>query len=99
MLVEELPMNLHPPIKRMSNLKMLQIMDMMKVRMRYIKDIKNHTYFFTPPDYNTELGQKFIRKLKKPPMINKQILADLHQLMKNIPEAEFNALTLNKACS
>ena len=99
MLVEELPMNLHPPIKRMSNLKMLQIMDMMKVRMRYIKDIKNHTYFFTPPDYNTELGRKFIRKLKKPPMINKQILADLHQLMKNIPEAEFNALTLNKACS
>jgi len=35
-------------------------MDMMKVRIRYFKDIKNHAYFFTQPTYETELGQKFL---------------------------------------
>jgi len=43
---------------------MLKVLDMMKVRMRYIKDIKNHAYFFTRPDYATDLGRKFITKLK-----------------------------------
>ena len=71
MLLEEMPENSHSQIKRMSSQKMLKVMDMMKIRMRYIKDIRNHTYFFTMPDYNTELGQKFIRKLKKPPLTNK----------------------------
>ena len=50
---------------------MIKIMDMMKVRMRFIKDIRNHAYFFTVPDYDTELGQKFIRKLKQPALTNK----------------------------
>ena len=40
-------------------------MDMMKIRMRYIKDIKNHAYFFTDPDYETDLGRRFIVKLAK----------------------------------
>ena len=70
---------------------MLKIMDMMKVRMRYMKDIKNHAYFLTAPDYETDLGNKFIRKLKKPALTNKQILNDLHDIMKNIPEDKFTA--------
>ena len=43
---------------------MLKIMDMMKIRMRYQRDIKNHAYLFALPDYQTDLGRKFITKLK-----------------------------------
>jgi hypothetical protein len=43
----------------MQDRLMLKVMDMMKVRLRYLHDIKNHTYLFTEPDYDTELGQKF----------------------------------------
>ena len=56
MLLEEMPDNLHSSIKRLQDSRMLKIMDMMKVRMRFIKDIRNHAYFFTTPDYNTDLG-------------------------------------------
>ena len=64
MLVDEMPMRLHPSIKKMSDSKMLKVMDMMKIRMRFIKDIKNHAYLFELPDYETELGKGFITKLK-----------------------------------
>ena len=64
MLLEEMPESLHSSIKRLSDSRTIKVMDMMKVRMRFIRDIRNHAYFFTSPDYETELGQKFIRKLK-----------------------------------
>ena len=60
-----MPKSLHSAIARMPDHLMLKVMDMMKVRMRYIRDIKNHTYFFTDPDYETDLGLKFIVKLGK----------------------------------
>ena len=101
MLLDEMPSELHRAIKRMPDHLMLKVMDMMKIRMRYIRDIQNHVYFFTQPNYETELGRKFIVKLKQHPLTNKKILADLHQIMEQIPEAKggFNALALNKACS
>ena len=43
----------------MNDLLMLKIMDMMKVRLRYLHDIKNHGYLFSDPDYSSELGLKF----------------------------------------
>ena len=49
----------------MPDHKMLKVMDMMKVRMRYVQDMKNHIYFFSDPDYQTDLGRKFIVKLNK----------------------------------
>ena len=64
MLAEEMPLRLHPVIKRMSETKLLKVMDMMKVRMRYIADIRNHGYFFELPNYQTDLGKGFIKKLK-----------------------------------
>ena len=63
-LEEEMPSELQRAIRQMPDHKMLQVMDMMKVRMRYIRDIKNHAYFFTDPNYETDLGRKFIIKLK-----------------------------------
>ena len=83
----------------MPDYLMLKIMDMMKVRMRYMRDIKNHSYFFTDPDYNTELGRKFIIKLNQAPETNIFILADLAELMSRISDKSFEALELNKACS
>ena len=78
---------------------MLKIMDMMKIRMRYVRDIRNHGYYFALPDYETDLGRKFITKLKQKPLTNKQILADLWAVMDRIPDENFVALELNKACS
>lgn len=49
----------------MPDHKMLKVMDMMKIRMRYVQDMKNHIYFFGDPDYQTDLGRKFIVKLNK----------------------------------
>jgi hypothetical protein len=40
----------------MSDAKMLKVLDMMSIRLRYLCDIKNHAYLFEQPDYNTELG-------------------------------------------
>lgn len=71
MLLEEMPTSLHASIRRMPDPLMLKVMDMMKVRMRYVKDIRNHGYFFAEPDYDTELGRKFIVKLKQPALTNK----------------------------
>ena len=99
MLLEEMPTSLHASIRRMPDPLMLKVMDMMKVRMRYVKDIRNHGYFFAEPDYDTELGRKFIVKLKQPALTNKQILADLAEIMAKISEDEFKADQLNKACS
>ena len=64
MLIEEMPMRLHSAIKRLSETKTHKIMDMMKIRMRFIKDIKNHAYFFELPNYDTDLGKGFIKKLR-----------------------------------
>jgi hypothetical protein len=46
-----MPEELLPKIRRISDDKMMKILDLMAVRMRYMKDIKNHTYFFEKPDY------------------------------------------------
>jgi hypothetical protein len=78
---------------------MLMIMDMMKIRMRYSKDIQNHTYFFTKPDYRTTLGEKFIKKLKQPALTNVNILKDLAERLEEVPAEDFNATALNKTCS
>ena len=99
MLLTEMPRNLHMQIKKMPATKLIKVMDMMKIRMRYIKDIRNHAYFFTAPSYETELGRKFITKLKQPPLVSKEILSDLHEAMNKIPPKEFSAESLNKACS
>jgi len=64
MLINQMPSPLHKNINQMSDRLMLKVMDMMKVRLRYLHDIKNHTYLFTEADYETDLGQKFQKKIK-----------------------------------
>lgn len=56
MLIDLMPSPLHKPINQMTDRLMLKVMDMMKVRLRYLHDIKNHTYLFAEADYETDLG-------------------------------------------
>ncbi len=51
-------------IKLMSSNRVENIMDMMKVRMRFNKDFENHAYFFTEPDYESALSKKAAKRLK-----------------------------------
>jgi len=46
LMLDEMPRELSNKIRKMSDDKMLMIMKMMVVRMRFHKDIQNHTYFF-----------------------------------------------------
>lgn len=49
MLLENLPTTLHSQVKKMNERKMIKVMDIMKVRIRFYSDMNNHTYFFTDP--------------------------------------------------
>ena len=42
---------------------MLLIMDTMKKRIHFYKDLNNHTYFFEEPVYNNPQAEKFLKKL------------------------------------
>lgn len=99
MMEEEMPREVLKIIRKTSDEKMFKIMQMMTIRMRYMSDIKNHTYFFTLPDYQTDLGKNFLLKLKQTALINKQILSDLQKRIEKISAEDFNATSLNKVCS
>lgn len=51
MLIDQMPESLHSQITEMNEVKMVKVMEMMKIRMRFVQDIKNHAYLFTEPDY------------------------------------------------
>jgi len=59
MLLELMDPEFHSAINQMSDDKMLKVMDMMKVRLRFPRDIRNHGYLFHAPNYDSELGLKF----------------------------------------
>ena len=86
MLEDEMPREVLGKIRKTSDDKMFKIMELMQIRMRYMKDIKNHCYFFTMPDYQTELGKNFLLKLKQTALINKKILSDMQKIIEKIPE-------------
>lgn len=64
MLLENLPHEYHTAIKKYSEVKMRKIMDLMKIRIHFYKDMCNHTYFFEEPSYDSTLSEKFRKKLK-----------------------------------
>jgi len=47
----------------MSDLKMVKVMDMMKIRIHFYKDLLKHTYFWEEPEYDSAQGKKFLKKL------------------------------------
>ena len=64
MLLDTFPQEHHSAIKRFNEVKMRQVMDLMKIRIHFYKDMLNHTYFFVDPEYDTPLSLKFFKKLK-----------------------------------
>lgn len=56
MLLDHLPVDQHPAIKKMNEGKMKKIMELMKIRIHFFKDMNNHTYFFSEPEYNDSLA-------------------------------------------
>ena len=78
---------------------MVKIMDMMKVRLRYYHEIKNHIYLFGSPDYSTELGIKFQKKIKRSADVNRRILTDVHSRLQHIEPGQFSAAEMNSLCN
>jgi len=66
MLLKHMPMDVHAAIKKMNEIKIKKIMELMKIRIHFYRDMANHTYFFEEPNYNTSLGSKFLKRLKQP---------------------------------
>jgi hypothetical protein len=94
-----MPKELMAKVRKTPDDKMLKILDLMAVRMRYMKDIKNHMYFWECPDYQTDLGKNFLSKLKQSELTNKKILSDLAEAIEKVPSRDFDAGALNKICS
>jgi hypothetical protein len=81
----------------MDDTTMTKVMEMMKIRLRFLSDVKNHGYLFTDPDYTTELGQKFLGNLKRPKDLNLKILQDIDR---NLDAATvFNFDVMNRICN
>ena len=76
---------------------MIKVMEMMKIRMRFVHDIKNHAYLFGEPDYTTELGRKFLNKIKRSPEVNLKILKDIQTELLEIND--FSAEKMQNVCS
>ncbi len=86
MLIEHLPSFLIDEIKAMDSHKMRKIMDLMKIRIHFFKDMKNHTYFFTSPLYDSSVAEKFLNKLKQPDEVKISILTELAAVLIEIPK-------------
>ena len=39
-------------------------METMNIRIHFFKDMRNHTYFFTYPTYDSAVAEKLLDKLK-----------------------------------
>ena len=99
MLLDHLPSELHPQIKRMNELKMKKIMELMKIRIHFFKDMIKHTYFFVDPEYDTQIATKFAKKLKQSPEVQVKILKDLKDRFSKFSDDSFSADSIHKECS
>jgi shikimate kinase len=77
MLLDHLPQELHERIKSLDQGKMLKIKDLMRVRIHFYKDMANHAYFFTDPQYKSDIAEKLLQKIKQSNRGKAFILRDL----------------------
>jgi len=85
----------------MDNERMLLIMDNMKTRLKFIREIRNHSYFFTQPNYETKLVSEFKKKCEKSAERNIKTLQELKEVFKSQigNPSSFTALEVSKQCS
>lgn len=62
--MDNLPSEDSDAIRKTNEIKMRKIMDLMKVRIHYFKDMEKHLYFWKEPEYNNKMAFRFLRKLK-----------------------------------
>ncbi len=74
-------------------------MDLMKIRIHFYSDLKNHVYFFVDPEYDNELAEKFFKKLKLQNEEKATVLAELKKRLLKIDEEQFSVERVNKECS
>jgi glutamyl/glutaminyl-tRNA synthetase len=77
---------------------MRKIMDLMKIRIHFYKDMNNHAYFFVDPEYDTKISQKFLKRLKQPNAVKVEILNGLKDRLVKLSN-NFVTDSINKACS
>lgn len=58
---------------------MLRIMDQCKTRLKYLDDLKSHSFYFDEPDYKTPTQQRYLKQCKDKQVT---ILKDLLKLFK-----------------
>ena len=77
---------------------MAKIMDLMVPRIQFYNDLKNHTYFFTKPDFGSKIAKKFYRKVMKKPRRDMKILEDLLERLSQVDE-DFKREDVSRVCS
>ena len=70
-------------------------MDMMKQRIHFYSDLRNHTYFFIEPLYDTDSSKKFEKRLRQPNDVKIEILEDLIVLFEKL-KAELGSKPVDK---
>lgn len=80
----------------MEDSRMRKIMDLMKIRIHFFKDMTKHTYFFTTPVYESDVAEKFLNKLRQPDEVKRSILTDLAVILGEIPTDQFNSSSISK---
>ena len=98
MLLEHLPNELHEVIKSFDTAKLRKTMDLMKIRIHFFKDMKNHTYFFRSPVYDSAVAERFLVKLKQPDEVKLKILGDLASLLEDLPSS-FESKAVSERCN
>ena len=73
-------------------------MDLMKIRIHFLKDMKNHTYFFRSPVYDSAVAERFLVKLKQPDEVKLKILGDLASLLEGLPPS-FESKAVSESCN
>lgn len=82
LLLDIMDPRMHSKIRSTSDTKLCKIMDMMKTRIHFYRDLTNHSYFFQQPQYDTSRAKKFFKRLRQPNEVKIEILEDLNTLFK-----------------
>ncbi|CAI2361875.1 unnamed protein product [Moneuplotes crassus] len=98
LLLKILPEELHSAIRQYTYKPMAKIMDMMIPRIQFYSDLKKHTYYFQKPDFDSEIAQKFYKKVMSQPEKSKVILEDLHSGLSEL-DSDFKREDVAKVCS
>ena len=98
LLIDTLPADLHPAVKRYPEPRLRKLMDLLKERLKLPTDLKHHAYFFSPPEL---APQELLKPLSKEHGATAEraltLLSTLEAHLSKLDE--FTSGALNKAVS